>query len=555
MSALIALARKHWFQSANAWHVIRAQPPIKVVFILGFAAFFEFALLVLFLDGFRFLDSMAGAGSFLINRLFSLFFLGMGMMLTVSSIATTYATFFRSDEVAFLLTKPVRTSNLVLYKFWESSGLSSWAFFFIVVPFIAAYTWHEKMSPMFPVWTLVFSIPFLVLCCSLGSLVTVLVVRIMPARVPAWVPGSVLVAAIGGMLWFIRLQVPEMGDDLQLNLRRLVPGLSLASNPLVPSWWLSEGISSVVGHQWLRGGMFMVCLSASAAVSVAAMEWAGGAVFFNAWLKASGVGTRKSSGPSLFNLLERAARAWPHDIRAIVLKDIRTFFRDPMQWSQAFIFFGLLALYFANVRSFKYHLLPESWRNTIAFLNIFSVSSVVCSLGSRFIYPQLSLEGQGFWLLGLSPTTMRRILAAKFLLALIPMTLISVVLMQLSSSMLKAEPLVRIVASTMAAGISIAVCGLSTGLGAVFLDIKQRNPAAIVSGFGGTLNLILGLAVMVGTILPFGIVFHLRTTRAISPTEAAWYIAFSMGWMILVVLLATVVPLRLAVRSLGRREF
>jgi hypothetical protein len=75
-----------------------------------------------------------------------------------------------------------------------------------------------------------------------------------------------------------------------------------------------------------------------------------------------------------------------------------------------------LALYYANLRSFHYHLLPETWRNTVAFLNVFSVAAVMCSLGSRFIYPQLSLEGQGFWIIGMAPTSMTKVLVTKFAL-------------------------------------------------------------------------------------------------------------------------------------------
>ncbi len=45
---------------------------------------------------------------------------------------------------------------------------------------------------------------------------------------------------------------------------------------------------------------------------------------------------------------------------------------------------------------------------------------------------------------------------------------------------------------------TVAICfglsGLSVGLGAVFPNFREDNPSKIVSGFGGTLNLILSLA-------------------------------------------------------------
>jgi ABC-2 type transport system permease protein len=276
-------------------------------------------------------------------------------------------------------------------------------------------------------------------------------------------------------------------------------------------------------------------------------------VFFAGWLRTQQVG-RRSVQPVLFRALDRLLAGLPSDVRALVVKDVRTFFRDPMQWSQAVVFFGLLALYFISMRSFSYHQLPDVWRNIIAFLNVFSVSAVLCSLGSRFIYPQLSLEGHGYWVLGLAPTTPGRILLTKFGSAVLGMLAVSVGLMWLSTAMLSLEATVRWVAVAVAAAVSVAVSGLSTGLGAIYLNLLQRNPAAIVSGFGGTLNLVLSLSFMFGAILPFAAAFHLFfLDRLGSGVLRAWLVAATV-WLLVLTVVATVVPLRLGWRSLQRRD-
>jgi ABC-2 type transport system permease protein len=237
------------------------------------------------------------------------------------------------------------------------------------------------------------------------------------------------------------------------------------------------------------------------------------------------------------------------------MKDIRTFLRDPVQWSQALIFFGLLALYFSNLRTFRYHTFAENWRNTIAFLNVFSVSAVICSLGSRFIYPQLSLEGQGFWILGLSPAKMSRILLTKFFLALICMMTVSVGLMLLSARMLNASPVIVLVAVLLACAISSAVCGLSTGLGAVYLDLNQRNPAAIVSGFGGTLNLVLSLGFMLSIIMPFGLIFHSKLLNRIDNNQMFYNPILAGLWMTGLTITTITVPLYLGIKKLTSSEY
>jgi ABC-2 type transport system permease protein len=268
-----------------------------------------------------------------------------------------------------------------------------------------------------------------------------------------------------------------------------------------------------------------------------------------------GVGVARRR-PVLLAGLERLGGMFlPRDVRGMVLKDLRTVLRDPAQWSQALIFFGLLALYFSNIRSFYTSRLPADWRNLVAFLNVFSVASVQCSLASRFIYPQLSLEGQAFWVLGLSPTRMGRILAVKFWMALAGMLTVSVGLMLISTSMLDVAPVVRLTAVGLAAAISIAVSGFSTGLGAVFLDLKSSNPMAAVSGFGGTVNLVLSLGFMLAVILPAGLVFQLAGSGRISPAGLARGLAAVGCWTVLATGAAAAVPLRLGRRALEQRDY
>ena len=103
--------------------------------------------------------------------------------------------------------------------------------------------------------------------------------------------------------------------------------------------------------------------------------------------------------------------------------------------------------------------------------------------------------------------------------------------------------------------IALAVCGVSTGLGAVFMNLRQRNPAAIVSGFGGTLNLVLCLGFMLLTILPFGILFHLNSTNQIPATLFSIGLKTASVWLVLLTTLTTIIPLKVGLRSLENRDY
>ena len=98
----------------------------------------------------------------------------------------------------------------------------------------------------------------------------------------------------------------------------------------------------------------------------------------------------------------------PNPIRLLILKDLRTFRRDPAQWSQFLIFFGLLAFYFVNIRRLSYDVQKPYWRNLISFLNLSVTALILSTFTSRFIFPLLSLEGRNFWVLGCSRSSESR---------------------------------------------------------------------------------------------------------------------------------------------------
>ena len=365
-----------------------------------------------------------------------------------------------------------------------------------------------------------------------------------------------MLVLIGWGVWMLVGAAKPQTDDAAFILQRFVPGLKLAAFPLWPSAWMAEGIMALSRDQWLRGGLLFGVLLANVLMVGLLVEGLGNAQFVQAWQRTRTAGRRapiaKRSGA--MTLETRLAFLAP-DARALVVKDLRTLLRDPAQWIQGLLFFGLLALYFFNLRNLHYHLLSDVWRNLIVFLNMFSLSAVMCSFCSRFIYPQLSLEGQAFWLIGLAPTTMGRVLKIKFLAALVGMLTISVVLMAVSTAMLDVGWRVWVTALGLAVAMALGLCGLATGLGAVFLDLKQRNPMAIISGFGGTLNLVLSLAYMAAAILPFGVLYHYHTVGRIGAGALREGTAAASAWLIVITLAATLLPLMAGRRSLMRRDY
>jgi ABC-2 type transport system permease protein len=550
-----------FYQAACSWRnqvrLLGRDSRFKVAFIsIVFIGFF-LGIRLLFLGSFKFLDDLGGLSSLIIGHLFALFFLGLGIMMVVSGIVTSYSTLYDSPEVPFLLAAPVSHRQILLGRVAEAILLSSWAFFFIIVPFISAYQAHRGLSPLFLIWSLLFAVPFLIFGAGLGSLVALAATR--------WIPRgrtmlTILLIGLAALLvalgvYFLRGYRHAESEEAFV-LANLIPGLKVAALPALPSWWMAEGIMAGSRGLWGRGLLFLLLLASNAWLVLTLLEGLGAAVYFESFQRAAGDSALGKRRPILLAGLEAATtRLLPADMRALAFKDIRSFLRDPAQWTQSLIFFGLLGLYFLNLRTFRYNLLPDVWRSYIAFLNVFSVSAVLCSLGSRFVYPQLSLEGHGFWILNLAPTSPRRILFGKFVLSALAMLIISFVLMFVSTAMLQVGPAIRWVALGAAMAIPVAVAGLSTGLGALFMDLRERNPAAIVSGFGGTLNLVLSLAYMLLVIVPFAALFHQDLVGHLAPRAFRLGLALAAGWTIALTLAAAAIPLALANRSMAARDY
>src|SRR4029077_5171010 len=132
----------------------------------------------------------------------------------------------------------------------------------------------------------------------------------------------------------------------------------------------------------------------------------------------------------------------PSAMRLLLLKEIRLFRRDPVQWSQCVIFFALLSLYFVNIRRFSYN---PGYSAMIGFLNLAVIGLILSTFTTRFIFPMISLEGQRFWMLGVLPIKRDVILWTKFLFAATASLVPCCALMVLSDVMLdsKLEILLR----------------------------------------------------------------------------------------------------------------
>ena len=65
--------------------------------------------------------------------------------------------------------------------------------------------------------------------------------------------------------------------------------------------------------------------------------------------------------------------------RLLIVKDFRTFRRDPAQWLQILIFLGLAVLYFSNMRRFYEKDIGRQFQNGISLLTLTATGFLMCA--------------------------------------------------------------------------------------------------------------------------------------------------------------------------------
>jgi ABC-2 type transport system permease protein len=238
------------------------------------------------------------------------------------------------------------------------------------------------------------------------------------------------------------------------------------------------------------------------------------------------------------------------DVRALVVKDTRMFWRDTTQWAQSLVLFGLLGVYILNLRHFAQQLGNPFWTHLVSYLNLGACSLNLATLTTRFVYPQFSLEGRRLWIVGLAPLGLDRVVKTKFWLAACLSLSVTLGLILLSCHMLEMEWHRTLRFALSVTFMTFTLTGLAVGLGVLYPNFKEDNPSKIVSGFGGTFCLVLSFLYILASV----ILLALATPWKLSPALPDGRVAACLAGFAVLSLVLGVLPLRLALRRLRSFE-
>ncbi len=561
-----ALRRLRWYLTRNTVHSVLMGSRLRLGMIVACSLVFWVGLFVLFLGGFVFIGLNDAFFQSIFEYLFSLFFLSILVMLFFSAGILTYAGIFHSREAAFLLTTPATPDRIFAYKFVEGVGLSSWGFFLLGSPLMVAYGITVRAPEAFYAMFLVFLLMFVLLAGSLGSIAAILVANIFPRRQRTVLATGVvitilLITALASRL--MRTPGEMLSSDWLGNLQNR---LSFCQHPLLPSRWMAAGLLAAAKGSWSSTGYYLLILSAHAGLAyLAAAAMARDLLFRGYNLVQGGKSSRRRWGmQALDAIFHRVFFFVPRPIRLLLLKDLRSFRRDPAQWSQFLIFFGLLAFYFLNIPRLGYAVQSPSWRIMVSFLNLAVTALILSTFTSRFIFPLLSLEGRNFWVLGLLPVARSQILWGKFAFSVGISLGATEGLVLLSDLMLQMSPSMIALHLAMVAVLCAGLSGISVGLGARLPNLRETDPSRIAIGFGGTLNLLVSLVFILSVVTALAVPCHLyylslehpeSASLALSHQGIRTWLFVAMAGSLAIGVAGTVLPLRIGIKAFERLEF
>jgi ABC-2 type transport system permease protein len=568
VSPLWLLIRTNTLQSWRRVKAIRDQSRLLTALIGLFVVGYVAVAYVLFVKGLRFLATFPGLGTLLIERLLFLLFAFLFMLLLFSNLVISYTNLFRNRETHFLLTLPVSPQTIYRWKFLESTLLASWAFVFLIAPLLVAYGQTQKAPWHFYPMTLVLIALFIVLPAVVGSWLAVNLARHLDRRSFQVAALAVAVLLLAGAAIWLK---PEPVADESLETRvlavmdRLLMKTHFAHFPLLPSYWLSSGVMQWSEGAWTAAGFYLLLLL-SYALFLGSLAFVGmGNLFYDAastvqsrgsafdqwrWFRAWQ--TRRDHAVASIGVVERAIGllVWVRaDVRALLLKDVRMFWRDTTQWGQSIVLFGLLGVYILNLRHFSQQSSHPFWTYLVSYLNLGACSLNLATLTTRFVYPQFSLEGKRLWIIGMAPLGMIRVVKAKFWLTGCAALTVTLGLIWLSCHMLQMPASRTLYFALAVTTMTFTLTGLAVGLGVLYPNFKEDNPGKIVSGFGGTFCLVLSFLYILGSVLLLALGSPWAYFGLKSP---GWVIATWVGFAALSVALGWL-PLKLGlhrVRSL-----
>ena len=532
---------------------IRSMSAIKAASFLFVIGLFVFGTYYIFFRVFSYLLTVEAIGPVLLDRAIEMALFVFFIMLMFSNVITSFSTFYNSRELDFLFSLPVQPTSIYLTKLFENCLYASWATLVIALPLILAYgVTSNAPFAYYPVS--VFSILiYLIIPAATASTLIALILRIFPKLGPREVIILCIVFILGLTYLYVKINNPGIlkifETENEQMLLKFAAQLSTVGGIYMPSTWLSNILQGFNGESSQTSFYFLLLLFVSLSMIFVAY-FVARTCYVRSWLSTGEYSSKKTKRKSLLSYPQRRTA------KTVFIKDLLIFIREPTQWVQLSVFLILLIVYVFSLRRTPIYFAFPFWRTVVAFANFAYISFVLATLGVRFIFPTMSLERAGIWLIASSPFSFKRLLRIKYVFNLITAVIIIEFLLVFANLFINIDRRLYIIMPIIGLFVAASLVSINLGLGSRFLHFNEENPSRIAAGSGGIIAALVSIAYV-------GILILILATPAYNYLSNTFlnrpvnYFLVCTGLVLFVILnlCAILIPLKVGIRALERRDF
>ncbi len=509
----------------------------------------------------KYLDQLPlQVGEELIFQLLNVVFLTLLVMVLFSSIVASLSIYYVSADLDFLHSLPVSQGAIIRVRAFQTLVNASWVVLIFALPIFLAYGYYFKVGAGYYLYLAVAFPPFVIIPTVLGIAGIMVLMRYFPTDKAYQVLSFLGLFFLAALVMFFRFLSPEkffhkdVSDEMIVGF---VESLKMPEYGFLPSSWMSLGISAWTEGQMDKALWQLGCLFATVLILGVGFWWLSRRIYFPGWRSYQEVkNAPKSEDPQKGVRLRRGWNMLPlsQGQRALLLKDIILFLRDPAHWSQLFILAALVVVYIFNILNLPLDNLVL--KNIVSVLNVGLVGFVISALASRFVFSATSLEGRKMWTIYTSPVDMGSFLIGKYLMFLPPLLLVGEFLVIVSNWLLEVDPYMMKVSVIGVVLITLGVVGMAVGMGAMYPKFKYENISEISGGTGGVLFMISSL-IYVGMVVVLGarpMYLHFKEAFA-HEVSAGIEVPVYFGLVVLISLYVALVPMVRGIKNLKTMDF
>jgi hypothetical protein len=502
---------------------------LKHLILISFAFGVGWAEYALFLRFFELLERIPSGFILVLPKLFSLLGSFLFAFLSYSSILTALSAVYRSEDVDYLLAKPMPKSVLLFYKWCDTAVRSSITVILLAIPPMISL--GRIVHPPFSFYPgyLFSTLSLAAGAVSLGMLIAMGLITVFPEKRmhrSLAIIGLCLVALMITGMRFLHLET-LWGEEALANpflaylateedgYLRYSPGMLFAKSVLPFVW------DSGVGTLWWGGNALI------GVVSILCTLYIGNKIFFKGWCKCREHSDAEIRNQGEQTYSERSFHFLPETLTTLMQKDWIVLKRDPSVWTQLFMMIPLAGIYLLNLTFLPLQI--DELSRFFVVANVGLIGLIVSAVSARFLFPTASREGKSIWIPLKSPISPWRFLCQKILFSTPPILLLSLILLILSCHIMNASSALFQWSLFYGFCMSIMICVLAVSLGFCFPAFEYRHIVEVSLGKGAFLFMITALA-QTGSFVYIGLRLVFTHPEGPLPFVQSWLIIWLLVW-------------------------